>query len=109
MERRGRDFIGRSRGGFWCLNLLGINSGRHSLAAEVTAALMAGEGRRLTDGSYLSAGEGREKEIPVRFSIWAAGWFPVWAERVAPAHFIFFFSFLLFFFCFLISFLDFAY
>jgi hypothetical protein len=60
-ERRGRAFIGRSRGGIWCLNLLGINSGRHSLAAEVTAALMAGGGRRLTGGSHESV-RGRERE-----------------------------------------------
>jgi hypothetical protein len=60
-ERRGRAFIGRSRGGIWCLNLLIINSGRHSLAAEVTAALMAGGGRRLTGGSHESV-RGRERE-----------------------------------------------
>jgi hypothetical protein len=46
VKRRGRAFIGKSRGSFWCLNLLGMNSGRRSLAAEVTAALMAGGGRR---------------------------------------------------------------
>jgi hypothetical protein len=56
-----KGFIGRSRSGNWCLNLLGIKSGRHSLAAEVTAALMAGGGRRLTGGSHESV-RGREKE-----------------------------------------------
>jgi hypothetical protein len=75
-QRRGRAFIGRSRGGIWCLNLLGINSGKYSLAAEVTAALMAGGGRRLTGGSHESV-RGREKE-GYRFGFagkWAVGRF----------------------------------
>jgi hypothetical protein len=95
MERRGRDFIGRSRGGIWCLNLLGINSGRHSLLAEVTAALMAGGGRR--SDRWVPRVSERERERVYRF-----GFFPglradsLTGPNRCPGPFSGFSSFLLF-------------
>jgi hypothetical protein len=111
-ERRGRAFIGRSRGGIWCLNLLGINSGQHSLAAEVTAALMVGGGRRprADEGvPPVSEKEGRESTLS---GIWPGG---LWAACGAgpnslPAAFFLFspFSFSFPFLVFPISFILFA-
>jgi hypothetical protein len=107
MERRGRDFIGRSRGGFWCLNLLGINSGQHSLAAEVTAALMAGGGRRLTTRARVSGRE-RGGRVPFRAeAVLGRGRFSGWAEMAPLSPFLFFFvlsSFLFLFSYFLYNF-----
>jgi hypothetical protein len=103
-ERRGRAFIGRSRGGIWCLNLLGINSGQHSLAAEVTAALMAGGGRRprADEGvPPVSEKEGRER-VPVRGSFLGRGLVSLLGRNSSPGSisyfsFLFFFSFSVFF------------
>jgi hypothetical protein len=66
-------FIGRSRGGNWCLNLPGIKSGKHSLAAEETVALMAGGGRRLTSGTRCQRGKEGREGIPVRFAFLGCG------------------------------------
>jgi hypothetical protein len=92
-------FIGRSRGGNWCLNLPGIKSGKHSLAAEETAALMAGGGRTLTGGSSLSAGRERGEEYRFGWFFLGRGLVPLLGRKgsLRPS-FIFLFSFLLFLF-----------
>jgi hypothetical protein len=96
MLRSCRAFIGRSRGSIWCLNLLGIILGRHSLAAEVTRGDLTRGRRRLrvlTGGPQLSASV-RERAVLFWISLggpWAAS--AAGPKGVPRGPFLFFFVF----------------